>query len=77
MPRRTATVRRRRILDCITRVLDHERVIAVQTDMSDSSPIILTERAATKVRELRDDEGNPKGRIRESHFVFGLFGFGG
>ena len=32
--------------------------------MSDSSPIILTERAATKVRELRDDEGNPNLKLR-------------
>ena len=32
--------------------------------MSDSSPIILTERAAAKVRELRDDEGNPNLKLR-------------
>ena len=32
--------------------------------MSDSNPIILTERAAAKVRELRDDEGNPNLKLR-------------
>ena len=32
--------------------------------MSESGPIILTERAAAKVRELRDDEGNPELKLR-------------
>lgn len=32
--------------------------------MSASSPMNLTERAAAKVRELRDDEGNPGLKLR-------------
>lgn len=32
--------------------------------MSDTNPLILTERAASKVRELRDDEGNPNLKLR-------------
>tara|TARA_A100001391_G_scaffold151852_1_gene109611 strand:- start:4765 stop:5133 length:369 start_codon:yes stop_codon:yes gene_type:complete len=39
-------------------------VPAFQADMSESNPIILTERAAAKVRELRDDEGNPDLKLR-------------
>nr|WP_133493571.1 MULTISPECIES: iron-sulfur cluster insertion protein ErpA [Alcanivorax] len=32
--------------------------------MSESAPITLTERAAQKVQELRDDEGNPNLKLR-------------
>lgn len=34
------------------------------TDMSDTSPLILTDRAAAKVRELREDEGKPDLKLR-------------
>ncbi len=39
-------------------------MITALSDMSESGPIILTERAAAKVRELRDDEGNPELKLR-------------
>lgn len=61
-PRRRTPARR--ILDCNSRVLDYGDVITALSDMSESGPIILTERAAAKVRELRDDEGNPELKLR-------------
>ena len=62
MPARRAPGRR--ILDCNSRVLDYGRVITALSDMNESGPIILTEQAAAKVRELRDDEGNPELKLR-------------
>ena len=67
------------ILDCFSRVLEHDQSVqecsylsgfssaqmsADSESMIESAPISFTDAAAAKVKELRDDEGNPNLKLR-------------